>query len=163
MATMKAASMPSQKFCRMMKNKSGRRLAAEKGRLDEGIADEAAERLDFILHHGGDFRRLDALEHTGREAQHAVDELEAEAAQHALAEPALVGIDVEFEQAVDDDEEQEGAADSAISIWKRLRLNAVEQNERLDGAEPVRQVEDEPQEGLPSRPAFRNRRPGSAR
>ena len=48
------------------------------------------------------FTRLNML---GREAQHAIDQLEADAPQHALAEPALVGVDVELEEAVDDDQQ----------------------------------------------------------
>ena len=56
-----------------------RRLAAEQRRLHEGVADEAAERLDLVLHHGRDFGRLHPLEDAGREAQDAVDQLEADA------------------------------------------------------------------------------------
>ena len=109
-ATMPTAIAPSQKFCTTMKTSAVSRLAAEQRRLHEGVADEAAERLDLVLDHGRDFGGLDPLEDAGREAQHPVDELEADAPQHALAEPALVGVDVEFEQAVDDDQEQEDAA-----------------------------------------------------
>ena len=39
-----------------------------------------------------------------------VDELIAQPPQHALAEPALIGVDVELEEAVDDDEQEKDAA-----------------------------------------------------
>ena len=55
---------PSQKFCTRMKTSAVSRLAAEQRRLHEGVADEAAQRLDLVLDHGGDFGRLDALELT---------------------------------------------------------------------------------------------------
>ncbi len=63
------------------------RLAAKKGRGDEGIAGEAAHRLHLVLDHGGDFGRFYPLEVDGRKTQHPVDQLEADTAQHALAEP----------------------------------------------------------------------------
>ena len=94
------------------------RLAAEQRRLHEGIADEAAQRLDLVLDHGRHFGGLHALEVDRRKPQHAVDQLEADTPQHALAEPALVGVDVEFEEAVDDDQQEEHTL-SAISVWKR--------------------------------------------
>ena len=39
-----------------------RRLSAEQRRLHEGVADEAAERLDLVLHHAGHFGALHPLE-----------------------------------------------------------------------------------------------------
>ncbi len=96
------------------------RLAAELGEGDEGVRDEAAERLHLVLDHGCDFRRLDPLEVAGREAQHLVDQFETDAPQHAFAEPALVGVDVELEDTVDDDQPQEDEAQA------HQRLGAVE-------------------------------------
>ena len=64
-----------------------------------------------------DFTRLKWL---GGKAQHPIDQLEADAPQHPLAEAALVGIDVEFEEAVDDDQQQEHDAQ------RDQRLLAVE-------------------------------------
>ena len=120
-----------------------RRLAAEQRRLHEGVADEAAERLDLVLDHGGDFGALDALEDARREPQDPVDELEADAPEHPLAEPSLEGVDVEFEQAVDDDQQQEDAAQ------RKQHAGAVELNpgEQVHVAEP-RQVEAQAHEGL---------------
>ena len=89
----------------------GDRLADEIGRLDEGVADEAAERLHLVLHHGGDFGGAQPPELRKREAQQRVDELVAHAAQHPLAEPALEGGDVELEVAVHQNEEQEQRAE----------------------------------------------------
>ena len=54
-ATITAAISPSQKFWTMMNNMRRQRLAAEQRRLHEGIADEAAQRLHLVLHHGGHF------------------------------------------------------------------------------------------------------------
>ena len=89
----------------------GQRLAAEQRGLYEGVADEAAERLHLVLHHGRDFGRLHPLELVGWEAQDTVDQFEADAPQHPFAEAALVGVDVELEQAVDDDQEQKHQAE----------------------------------------------------
>src|SRR5262249_15572071 len=81
-------------------------LAAKEGRLHEGIADEAAERLDLVLDHGGDFRLLHLAELRERKTQHAVEQLVAQAAQHALAHAALQRIYVELEGPVDEDENE---------------------------------------------------------
>jgi hypothetical protein len=47
------ATAPSHQLWQKMKM-SGQRLAALEGRLDEGVADEAAERLDLGRDHGRD-------------------------------------------------------------------------------------------------------------
>ena len=65
------------------------RLAAEEHRLDEGVADEAADRLDLVLDHGRELGRLTLRKWRRRKAQDAVVELVAQAAQHALAQRAL--------------------------------------------------------------------------
>ena len=119
------------------------RLAAEKCRLDEGIAGKAADRLHLVLDHGGDFSRLHALEMVGRKAQHAVDQLEADAPQHALAEPALVGVDVELEETVQYHERQKDEAE------RDQHLEAVELQtaENLDMADQ-RQIVGDMHEGL---------------
>ena len=110
---MPTATTPSQTFCDEDEDERGQRLAAEEDRLHEGIADEAAERLHLVLDHGGDLGLLDLAEMQLREAQHAVEQLVAQAAQHALAHAALLGVDLELEDAVDDDEHQEEQAQSA--------------------------------------------------
>ncbi len=117
------------------------RLPAEQRRLHEGIADEAAERLHLILDHRRDFRRLDALEMPGREAQDLIDQLEADAAQHALAKPALVGVDIELEETVDDDQRQENQTQAderlcAVEVETVEEVNrAVERNVDIDRQE----------------------------
>ena len=83
-------------------------LSTEEHRLNEGIADEAAERLHLVLDHGGDFGALDPAELRRRKAQDTVDQLVAQLTEHTLAEPALVEVDIIFEEAVDDHQEQEG-------------------------------------------------------
>ena len=89
----------------------GDRLAAEEGGLDEGVADEAAERLDLVLDHGRHLGLLDLAQMAGREAQDAVEQLEAQPAQHPLAEPALLGVDLVFEGVVDQHHDQEQGGD----------------------------------------------------
>ena len=78
----------------------GQRLAAEEHRLHEGVADEAAQRLDLVLDHGRELGLLDLAEVGRRKAQDAVVELVAQAAQHALAHAALLGVDALLELAV---------------------------------------------------------------
>ena len=51
----------------------GDRLADEVGGLHEGVADEAAERLHLVLHHGGDFGGAQPPELRQRKAQQRVD------------------------------------------------------------------------------------------
>ncbi len=85
-------------------------LAAQKHRLHEGVADEAAERLHLVADHGRDLGTFHAAEFAVRKAQDPVDEFVPELAEHALAQPALVEVDVIFEQAVDDHQQQEERA-----------------------------------------------------
>ena len=101
---------PEREALQQDEGHGGEGLAAEEHRGDEGLADEAAHRLDLVLHHAGDFRRLGPPELAHGKAQHPVDQLEAQASQHAFAEPPLVQVDVELEEAVDDHERQEGEA-----------------------------------------------------
>ncbi len=86
------------------------RLAAQEHRLHEGVADEAAERLDLVLDHRRQLGLLDLAEMRGRETQDAVVELVTQAAQHALAHAALLGVDALPELAVDDHRPQEDEA-----------------------------------------------------
>jgi hypothetical protein len=65
-----------------------------------------------------------------RKAQDAVDKLIAKAAQHPLAEPPLVSVDVQLEHAVDDDIAQEGHAERDERPHA-VELKAAEQGERL--------------------------------
>lgn len=87
------------------------RLTTEKRRLYEGVAGKSAQWLDLILHHAGYFGALDPLEVGGRKPQDLVDKLEADAPEQPFTEAALVGIDVIFEKAVDDDKRKEGEAE----------------------------------------------------
>jgi hypothetical protein len=74
---------------------------------DQRLADEAAERLDLVLDHGRHLGGLHAPEARDRKAQDQVVELEAQAPQHALAHPALHGVDLELEPAVQHDQREE--------------------------------------------------------
>ena len=85
----------------------GQRLPAEEERRDQRLADEAAQRLDLVLDHGRHLRGLDAAEARDREAQDGVVEREAQAAQHALAHPALHRVDLELEPAIEHDQPEE--------------------------------------------------------
>ncbi len=120
--------------------KRGQRLAAEEGGGNEGIAGEATERLDLVLDHGGDLGPLHALELGRGEPQDPVDEIEADPPQQPLAEPALVGVDVELEEAVDDDEQQEDGAQCVERLHARQR-KALEYLETADARQPEAEVE----------------------
>src|SRR5690606_2654538 len=88
----------------------GQKRAALEQRQGEGAADEAAERLHLGVDHLDDLAGRDAAEMREREAQHAGVELVAQAAQHALADDALVDVEDVFEAAVDQDQDQEQPA-----------------------------------------------------
>jgi hypothetical protein len=107
-------------------------LAAEEGRRDEGVADEAAERLDLVLDHGRDLGLLDLAHLQDGEAQDPVAQFVAQAAQHALAHASLSRIDDELEAAVDDDQDEEREAERQQQ-GLLLHHEAVEQSDRLAG------------------------------
>ena len=102
------------------------RLAAQEHRLHEGVADEAAERLDLVLDHGGELGLLDLAEVGRREAQDAVVELVAQAAQHALAHAPLLGVDALLELAVHQHRAQEDEA-HGDQVGELVDLEALEQ------------------------------------
>ncbi len=85
----------------------GERLHAEEDRRDEGVADEAADRLHLILDDGRGLGRFDRSQRLRGKPQHHGEQVEPQAPQHALAEHALGDVDPVFERAVDDDEKQE--------------------------------------------------------
>ena len=90
----------------------GQGLGAEKGWLDEGVADEAADRLDFIVNHRGRFGRFDGADFLRLEAEEFAQQLVAQPAQHALSEDALAQVDDILEGAVDEHQQQVNAAQS---------------------------------------------------
>lgn len=53
---------------------------------------------------------MDLLDIAWREPQHPVHKLIADPPQKAFSKPALIGIDIEFKQPVDDHQQQEDAA-----------------------------------------------------
>ena len=124
------------------------RLAAEEHRRHEGIADEAAQRLDLVLDHGGELGLLDLAEVNRRKAQDAVVELVAQAAQHALAHPALLRIDALLELAVDDHGDQEDETHDH-QVLELVDLEAVEDADDLV-REDRREIEfpDQERDGL---------------
>ena len=85
-------------------------LAAEEQRCDQRLADEAAERLDLVLDHGRHLGGLDPAEARQREAQDVVEQRVAQPAQHALAHPALHGVDLELQPAAEHDQAEESHA-----------------------------------------------------
>ncbi len=101
-------------------------LATEEDRRDEGVADEAAQRLDLVLDHGRHFRLLDLAQVENGKAQDPVDQLVTQPSQHAFAQAALAGVDDEFETAVHQDQRQEGETDCQQQILL-LQLEAAEQ------------------------------------
>ena len=78
-----------------------------------------------------------------RESQHAIDEFEADAAQHALSEPTLVGIDIKLEETVEHDKRQEYQA-QRYQHPHTGKLQALEHFDMPD----QRQVESDMHEGL---------------
>ena len=84
------------------------RLPAQVHRRDDGLADETAQRLHLVLDHGRHFRRFDTAEMRQRKTQDVVEQVVAQAAQHALPHPALHGVDLELDPAADDDQRQKG-------------------------------------------------------
>ena len=138
----------SSQFCIMMKMMRRQRLAAQEHRLDEGVADEAAERLDLVLDHGGELGLLDLAEVGRREAQDAVVELVAQAAQHALAHAALLGVDGLLELAVHHDGAQEDEA-HGHQVAELVDLEAVEDADDLAGQDGREvELEDQERDGL---------------
>ena len=124
------------------------RLAAQEHRLHEGVADEAAQRLDLVLDHGGELGLLDLAEMGRREAQDAVVELVAQAAQHALAHAALLGVDRLLELAVHDDGAQEDEAHDH-EILELVDLEAVEEADDLAGQDGGQvELPDQERDGL---------------
>ena len=85
----------------------GQGLTAQEKRSNERLADEAAERLDFVLDHRRHLGALHAAEARERKAQDVVVEHVTQPAQHALAHPALHRVDAELEPAVEDDQTEE--------------------------------------------------------
>ena len=78
----------------------------------QGVADEAAERLDLLGDHRDQFAGADPPEMRQGEAHDAAVELVAQATQHAFAQKPLVDVDDVLEAAVDQHEqEKQGAVD----------------------------------------------------
>ena len=121
------------------------RLATQEHRLDEGVADEAAERLDLVLAHGRELGLLDLAEVGRREAQDAFVELVTQAPQHALAHAALLGVDRLLEQGVHDHGAEEDEA-HGHQVAELVDLEAIEEAQDLSG-QHGRQVELPDQEG----------------
>ncbi len=113
--------MPSQMFWMQDEGHGGDGLRSEQDRLHEGVADEAADRLHFILDHRRRFRRLNRPQRFRWKTQRQREQVEAQATQHPLAERPLGDIDPIFESAVDEHEQQE------------QRREAEKQPELVDG------------------------------
>ena len=82
-------------------------LRAQEDGGDEGVADEAADRLDLVLDDGGRLGGLDRAQGLGREAQDHGEQVEAHPPQHPLAQRALGDVDPVFEGAVDETKNEE--------------------------------------------------------
>ncbi len=119
------------------------RLAAEEQRRDQRLADEAAERLDLVLDHGGHLGGLDAAKARQREAQDVVEEPIAQAPEHALAHPALHGVDLELEPAVEHDQAEEDDRQGE-QVGQALEVHAEPVGDRvlLEGVALDRLVDD---------------------
>ena len=91
-----------------------------------------------------------------------VDQLVAHAAQHALAEPALEGGDVELEVAVHEHEEQEQQAE-IDEHRDAAELEAAEEHDLAAAEQPAGQVEGDPHRRFGVARAGRIPGPGSGR
>ena len=80
-------------------------------RQGEGVADKAADRLQLGGQHRDDLAGRGPVEMAHRKAQQALEQIVAQAAQHALADPALADVQVIFEPAVDHHEDQKPPAE----------------------------------------------------
>ena len=80
------------------------------GDQGKGVAEEAAEGFGLGGDHGNDLAGRNGAEMGQGETQDAVDQLEAQAAQHAFRDHAPVDVDVKFEAAVDENHDEEYAA-----------------------------------------------------
>ena len=106
------------------------RLPAEEERRDQRLADEAAERLDLVLDHGRHLGGLDAPEARQRKAQDVVEQGIAQPPQHALAHPALHGVDLELEPA-DGDDQREKRGRQGEKVGNALEIEAEEVLDRV--------------------------------
>ena len=110
--------------------------AALIGRQRNGIADEAADILHLGGDHGDDLAGTHLPEMRKAESEHTLKKLEAQAAQHALAQPSLVDVDPELQPVADDNEgkkrdaEQEKIGDlikfkSLHFPWETVALHSI--------------------------------------
>jgi hypothetical protein len=93
-----------------MEDKDRQQCAGLGDRQGEGVADKAADRLQLGGQHRDDLAGRGAVEMPHRKAQQALKQIVAQPAQHALADPALADVQVIFEPAVDQDEDEKDAA-----------------------------------------------------
>ena len=85
-------------------NHRRQRLSTEEHRRDQRLADKATDRLDLVLDHRRHLRGLDVAEVRQWETQDMVEQGVAQTPQHALAQPALHGVDLELHQPADHDQ-----------------------------------------------------------
>lgn len=117
-----------------------RGLRAQEHRHHDRVADEGADRLDLVP---DDRRGLGGFHLPLRlrgEAQHQREQLEPQAAQHPLAENALLEVDPELERAVDQDEAEEQRRQAEQQLepvelepLEQVRLAAAQEGGPLDG------------------------------
>ena len=118
--------------------KQGREsLASQKQRRYQGLADKPAQWLDLIVDHRRHLGRLDAAEVRNRKPQNVVEQVITQAAQHAFAHPALHGVDLQLDEAADDDHQQKGKR-QCQQIFSALKRKTIKQTPR-GATEKVRQ------------------------
>ena len=84
--------------------------AGLRNRHGKRLADKPADRLQLGGHHGDDLPGRGPVEMVQREAQQALEQLVAQAAQHAFAQLPLFDVDMQLEPAVDQDQRQKNPA-----------------------------------------------------
>ena len=104
-------------------------LTSQKHGGDQGLTDKPAQRLDLIVDHRRHLGRLDTAEVRDRKPQDVVEQVVAQATQHAFAHPAFHGIDLQLDEAADDDHQQEGKRQRQ-QIVRALKRKTIKQAPR---------------------------------
>ncbi|WP_293810410.1 hypothetical protein [uncultured Bosea sp.] len=84
-------------------------MPAEQDRLDEGVTDKTANRLDFVLDDGRRFGRLDVARGLRRQLEQAGEQVETQLLQQPLTKSAFAHVDDVFEAAIDQHKQQKQA------------------------------------------------------
>ena len=110
------AATPEDRILDEHERQNGQQGSALERRQGDSIAEKPAEGFPFDGDHGDDLALGNAPEMRQRKPQDAAEKLIAQAAQHPLAELALIDIEPVFEPAIDENEGEESAAQDQQEI-----------------------------------------------